>query len=282
MKSVLLNLSSRDAVHRDPVRQNGSFRVVLNNPNHINSATRVVAHKIVVPNAFPNVRSDHAFYFNNMPTPAFVVPEGFYTAEQYITAFKLGYEAANTLAGNPFPDLVVVQPPDGNPTAVISFGVTLTGAPFFLLASKDTWNVSGWITATTVSTSPGLFQLAVIPGMVLNQVIGPGVPLVNPTAPPNLAGIQLAYVAIKQSCQGNLVSSNSSQYNILGAVSMSGVTYGSYATERAVDIEIDEVYMGTASNLQTCDIDILDESFRPLVVPLSHDVTIILKVFHTK
>ena len=87
------------------------------------------------------------------------------------------------------------------------------------------------------------------------------------------------YVAIKDMCEGNLVSSDGSQYNILAVVELTNTPYGSYRGFDATDLKVDDVSFLDNINIHTADIMILDKRFRPLYVPLNHHVAIVLKAF---
>ena len=99
------------------------------------------------------------------------------------------------------------------------------------------------------------------------------------TDPYNLSGENYVYVAIKDMCEGNLVSSDGSQYNILAVVDLSETPYGTYRGFEASDLKVDDVSFLDNINIQTANIMILDSRFRPLYVPLNNHITIILKAF---
>ena len=59
MKSSLVEFSSRRNV-KETNFGNGEFTCVINNANRIDQAARIVAHRIIVPNVFNNIRG-HTF-----------------------------------------------------------------------------------------------------------------------------------------------------------------------------------------------------------------------------
>ena len=103
------------------------------------------------------------------------------------------------------------------------------------------------------------------------------------TDPYNQMGEPYVYVAIKDICEGNLVSSDGSQYNILAVLNLGDTPYGTYRGFEATDLRVDDVSFLDNINIHTADIMIpaYRQSIPPALVyvPLNHHITVILTAF---
>ena len=293
--SVLVNLTSVTATRRSDKYENGNFQCILNNTNRIDKATSVYPHRIYMPNMFGNVKENHTFRVVDPSTGgtyySFTIRENFYDPEDYVTEWTAAYAYGKSVApqGHLLPTITMSF--NASQSVYIQLAVSAVGSyACYIVASEETWENVGFdpylkergsfpLPETYVHTKGNRF-LTIVDGFVLNGYINSSTPLVNPTNKPNFAGEQFVYVMIKQSCQGNLISSDSSQYNVLACVDLSKTDYGKYACEKSVDPVLDEVVLSDIRSLQIADIEIVDKNFHALKVPRNHDVTILLKVFH--
>ena len=298
--SSLVEFSSIHAKTKHPEQGNGHFTCVINNANRIDKAKSVVVHRVFMPNAFPNIKDDHWFVLvNSIGTDMgyqgikMRIPKGWYTAASYIVAFNVAYE----LYAAQLREQGVDCPTGGLVLNGLSAGGQLLTGPLssggdaqyftlqvnddsfweqglLLRAERDTFDVLGFTTHTLPVGTTTRAVLLLYPGQAFN--------FMNPvlvTDPYNLSGEHYVYVAVKGMCEGNLVSSDGNQYNILAIVDLTETPYGTYRGFEATDLQVDDISFLDNINIHSADIMILDSKFRPLHVPLNHHVTIILKAF---
>ena len=251
-----------------------------------------------MPNVFPNVKDSHWFV---LVTPSgqdmgyqgikMIIPKGWYTASAYMVAFNTAYEEyATSLRAQGVACPVGGLTMSGLASGGVPLGaVTQSGAQYFTLgissdpfweqgvfmrAEAETFDVLGFGTHTR---PVGTTTRAVLPLYQSTIYNFQSTSLL--TDPYNLMGEPYVYVAIKDICEGNLVSSDGSQYNILAVLNLGDTPYGTYRGFEATDLRVDDVSFLDNINIHTADIMILDNRFRPLYVPLNHHITVILKAF---
>lgn len=274
--SRLLEYSSRNSTLSSQYG-NGHFKCVINNANKVDGGRRVHIHRVIMPNMFPNVKEGHTFSFVNglgQTICSFTVPEGQYTAGGYATTWTAICNGALATASVPAV-AVLTDLSSAYLQLTVDANAYWSSNSVFLQAPKwvfDVWGYNPVATPSLVASSTyNLIPLA--SGATYNQTT-------SGIDPINFTGEQLVYIAVKEMCQGNMVSSDGQQYNILAVCPLTTTPYGTYKELEIQDANIDTVQFSDQLDLRSAEISVLDASFQPIYIPTNHHVTVVLKAYY--
>ena len=271
MKSSLVEFSSRRNVQESKYG-NGQFTCVINNANRIDQATRILAHRIIVPNCFDNVRG-HTFSIVNSSMEEqfqFTVPDMWAKIDDYVVFWNGLYAQAAAAAGFTG-GLFIAHSSNYVKLFIDGDGSWLHG--YFLKSTSDVFDTLGWNTHT-ISAGGDKRILSLFQNVVYNQTANFKTDLMD------FAGEQLVYIAIREMCEGNLVASDGQQYNILAVCTLTDTPHGAYRGFEASDVRVDDIDFIEDINIQSATVTVLDAGFKPLFIPKNHHVTVILKTFY--
>ena len=276
--SSLVTLNSEDATAVDSTYGNGKFTCQLKNANRGGTHDiKVVPNLVMVPNVFNNVQlindgdttgngytmSDFQGGPGTSGGQTWVIPEGFYTRDEFISKFNATSTGQLKMAVTE-DGYILLYTTSGSYT--VQMQISMARMLGFHIFNSN-------VTKLTDTAS-------VIRGWAV-QVTVPAGGIVVANALPFMGTTPLVYIVTRQLAMNRMTASDSKEYNVIATVSMHDVPYGSYGVFRGGDIFMEDVEFRTPRALDQIDVELLDYKYRPLKVDARYPVSIQLKVFHT-
>lgn len=267
--SSLLVYNSADATLVDAVYGNGRFTCQMPNVNKGGShAIKIVPSKIMIPNVFPNLVGGGMnvvqTYVIEVGGPvvasSVALPTGFYELTRLLTALNANVGGNFTFTFNANLGRVVVT--------------SLVDADVGLELDNSLANILGF-------TGTGPFRSVSTPGRSFFTFMEAGDGALTAPSSPHCGCTPLVHVLARKAANGNLLSSNNSEYSVVGSVPMHAAAHGQYAVYTAPDIFLDDIDFRSPRHLGDVDFEIVDAQFKPLVIDPRFPVIIVLKVYHT-
>lgn len=302
--SCLAQISAEDAVDRHPLWQNGLFKVDMSTIAECSSVRQIIPNKVFVPNKFDNVNIHNSTFevlvYAGVPSTPFTVncalkQEQVKTWEDLATkleaALKAGCDASDmpTAIRNAVKSiggLTFQKGPAGHPgyEDYIFLVSGLASYKFVINASVSFFRLVGWwLEKENINRTGGIPTVVGQRTLTGLEFIGGPPSNGKNNNTPNLSGVQLVHVCLKNVTSGNMVSSNISSHssNVFITVPLHDTPYGSYAcADFSGDIKAGDVNFTTGLSLSDLEVKVLDEEFRPLIVPSNFNVILIVKMFY--
>jgi len=273
--SVLLDLNSRFAVP-DVTLGNGKYTCVVNNANKVNSCIKIMPHRISIPNIFPNIRSNSSLTFflianfenRRIELKKVDITEGFYTLTDLLATLNTpdsSLSVALTDTGKLQLKLTIPASGGGDPNSTTQDRVFIEGE------NETLFSLLGFQTQRGTKTT---IEMKFFRGESTLEwsVVAPNIP--------NMGGEKLVHVSLRPISQGNLVSSNGYEYDILTTVPLHTTKYGDYAVQSAPDLFTDDTDFPRQLTAASAEVELLDAYYEPLHVPTNYHVNVQLKCYH--
>ena len=274
-ESQLVSFTSSDAKYVDSVLGAGRFTCTINNATDaITHAVKIVPIKVLIPNVFPNITSDQPFVvwegdpvsgepFITFPS-VINIPTGFYSIQQLISFVNTHLVENTSMGAGPFSF-------DENTNRVSIGSVSNAGGEINYGVSYNLWRIMGFtelqISSLLTDSTSAIGRFKVEQSMQAGNM-------------PHMGTTPIVYVKCSDVARNNMMTSSSTRENVLCAVSMSGVTYGEYATHTATDIFVDDIDYRKSISMHKMEFELVGHDFKPLMIDPQFPVIIILKVFH--
>jgi len=216
-----------------------------------------VPKTISIPHLFSNVDYHHQEFqvgyagFSGYIEPTIIIPEGQYSATELVTQI-------NTMI-----DTLLTTPGD----LAISYNST---------TNMFSWTEVGNHEAGVRSSLHGFMNLI---GGVANIDIAQGGTTTMPYLP-NLGGPNHIFVHSRRLAPGNMVTGTGRQHAVLDVVSLADTVYGGVVTKETDDVYIGDIDYRCPEEISTIDFYLTDSLMRPLTLPPTHPVHIILKMYY--
>ena len=238
--------------------ENNGVMTLLNPNMETKYSVRLLLQSVLLPHVFPNIHE----YISSQSFDGVEVDvlEGQYTGTELATQLTSEWN-------DEFPGEVTVTFVDGPQTR---FEITSTAARNWT-ATLEFWDVLGFqelVTRTT--TASGTSGTLAVPIGVLNG------------STPHLGGPSFMFLQFKRIARANMVDLESGENkSVMAMIPLCDVPYGHVKNFRAVHPDIDEIDFHPEEHLNTFDMEILDEYYRPRSIPGNVKVQVVLKSYKT-
>ena len=283
--SSVVTYCSHHASKTDSTYGNGKFSCVINNGNNTTHAIKVVPIKILIPNIFPNLSSEHIITllrfsdaWNPTGTTSITIPVGNYTIQTLV-------DFINTKLVSMYTDDNLICKFENDRVVFTKNSYTSTlDAHLVFSMSKEFSKIIGFQNnpQTTLQNMQGV--------PVSNDLFLIHEQLPNSTATvyygltalthPCLLSTPLVHVMARDLAPGNMQTSDSQEYNLVCSVSMHDVPYGAYAAHTASDIFVDDIDYTVPRSIGAVDFEIRDHNLQLLPIDTRFPVIVQLKLYH--
>jgi hypothetical protein len=274
--SCVVLLSTTQASKISTRYGNGEFGVSMENTLRVQKVVKVCPIRVWMPNVFNNVNEfNNTFRVQLIGTPEFfnqdfVLPTGFYTAEEFCVMFNTTTANVSglslTVTGQGVNNQKINMVGDGN---------------LELLAPVEFFDLIGYQDLTITSTQRLQGQ---VPGDLFTRslVLKDRDPATTPAITvPNFGGTKVVHIAASPSmCPSNVVDGNGHVWDILISMSLADTPYGEYALYQAPDTFVDDYEHHSSINITNNTITVLDHKYRQLKIPTNYHWGISLKAYH--